>query len=75
MSMRKAINEKFKDCIFDEKSGLGTWRQQVEGCPSTDCALYPYRPVSMSNRLQKTAKQPVPDGLRRYQERKRQEQA
>ncbi len=46
LSMRKAINAKCKDCIYDPKSGLGTWRQQVEGCTSTNCALYPLRPVS-----------------------------
>ncbi len=46
IGMRKAINEKCKDCIYDPASGLGTWRQQTEGCTSTTCPLYPLRPVS-----------------------------
>ena len=45
-SLRKAINEKCKDCIYDPLSGLGTWRQQVECCTSHDCPLYPVRPIS-----------------------------
>ena len=45
MSRQKAINAKCKDCIYDPKSGLGTWRQQVAGCTCTDCPLYPYRPL------------------------------
>lgn len=46
ISMRKAINEKCKDCIYDPLSGLGTWRKQVTGCTSPDCALFPFRPLS-----------------------------
>lgn len=46
MSLRKAINDKCKDCIYDDLSGLGNWRQQVSLCTSTDCALYPVRPLS-----------------------------
>lgn len=45
MSLRKAINDKCKDCIYDEY-GVGNWRQQVTACTSPDCALYPVRPVS-----------------------------
>lgn len=44
MSLRKAINDKCRDCIYDPKSGFGTWRQQVEGCTSRNCPLYPVRP-------------------------------
>ena len=44
-SMRKAINEMCKWCIYDDKSGLGTWRQQVGGCTSTECPLYLLRPL------------------------------
>lgn len=43
MSLRKAINEKCKDCIYDPLCP-GTWRKQVEECTSPDCALWPYRP-------------------------------
>ncbi len=44
-SLRGAINGKCKDCIYDPKSGLGTWRQQVGGCLSPACPLYPVRPM------------------------------
>lgn len=44
-SMRKAINDKCKDCIYDEY-GQGNWRQQVTACTSTDCALFLLRPLS-----------------------------
>lgn len=47
MSMRKAINDKCKDCIYDPLAG-GNWRQQVEACTCRDCPLYPYRPKSKS---------------------------
>jgi hypothetical protein len=30
MSMRKAINDKCKDCIYDPYGGGGNWRQQVQ---------------------------------------------
>jgi hypothetical protein len=46
-SMRRAINEKCKDCIFDPAEP-GNWRQQVTGCTSEDCALFPLRPMSES---------------------------
>ena len=45
MSLRKAINEKCKDCIYDPQ-GRGNWRQQVTACPCQDCPLWPVRPVS-----------------------------
>lgn len=45
MSLRKAINDKCKDCIYDPKAG-GTWRQQVEECTCIRCPLYPVRPKS-----------------------------
>lgn len=46
MSRAAAINAKCRDCIYDPKSGLGTWRQQTEGCAIRSCALWPYRPKS-----------------------------
>jgi len=45
MSMRKAINNHCKKCIYDEYSE-GTWRAQVEGCTSKDCSLYQLRPIT-----------------------------
>ena len=47
-SMRKAIDAKCKECIYDPLSGLGTWRQQTHACPSTDCPLHELRPLSES---------------------------
>ena len=47
MTRQKAIDAKCQDCIYDEYAD-GTWRQQVEACELTDCALYPYRPKSRS---------------------------
>lgn len=44
--MRQAINNKCKECIYDNAAGIGTWRQQVEACASYDCPLYELRPVS-----------------------------
>ena len=44
-SLRKAANDKCKDCIYD-KSVSGTWRDQVEACACTDCPLWPHRPLS-----------------------------
>ena len=44
-SMRKAINDMCKSCIFDGSSE-GTWRKQVEDCTSPNCPLYPLRPIT-----------------------------
>ena len=41
----KAIHAFCKECIYDPKSE-GTWRQQVEACPATNCPLYEFRPIS-----------------------------
>jgi len=41
----RRINENCRFCIYD-KHAEGTWREQIEACTSTDCALYPIRPVS-----------------------------
>lgn len=50
MSMRKAINEKCKDCIYDPKAG-GTWRMQVEACAIKTCSLWNYRPKPRYEKL------------------------
>ena len=49
MSLRQAINEKCKDCIYDELAG-GTWLKQVELCTCTDCPLYPVRPIPSASK-------------------------
>ena len=44
--MRKSINNKCKECIYDPVSGSGTWRQQVEACSCTLCPLFEIRPIA-----------------------------
>jgi len=44
MSLRKAINAKCKECIYDPIGGPGTWRQQVEVCKSYSCPIFNVRP-------------------------------
>ena len=44
---QEAIEAKCRDCAYDELDE-GTWRQQVERCDITDCALHFYRPKSRS---------------------------
>jgi len=43
-SLRSRINQKCRDCSYDEYD-VGGWRQQVERCEVTNCALYPVRPT------------------------------
>ena len=58
MTRQKAIEAKCRDCAYDELDE-GTWRQQVERCDITDCALYLYRPKSRSNATSKADSAPV----------------
>ena len=44
VSLRKSINDKCKECIYDPIAGGGTWRQQVEKCTSPNCPLFEVRP-------------------------------
>ena len=46
-SLRMAVNAQCYDCIYDQ-SDAGSWRQQVEVCPSKNCPLYCHRPRSTS---------------------------
>jgi hypothetical protein len=46
-SLRLAINAQCYDCIYD-KADVGSWRQQVEACPSINCPLYCQRPKAIS---------------------------
>jgi|TARA_R110000787_G_scaffold257275_2_gene362479 hypothetical protein len=48
--LRKAIDNKCKECIYDPHPGNGTWREQVEDCHSPDCPLYNYRPGPVADR-------------------------
>ena len=48
MSLRKAINDKCRQCIYDPKAGMGTWRQQVSACSVYVCPLWPHRPTAQA---------------------------
>ena len=48
LTRQKAIEAKCRDCNYDELD-VGTWRQQIERCEITDCALWEYRPKSRSS--------------------------
>jgi hypothetical protein len=56
MSLRKAINQNCKDCVYDEIAA-GTWRQQVTLCSAKSCALYAVRPKST---------RPIPESVLSY---------
>ena len=45
-SLRKAIDAKYKECIYDPIGGQGRWREQTENCTVKNCPLYPVRPKS-----------------------------
>lgn len=51
-SLRRAINDKCKDCLYDPLQS-GTWREQIEACTSGNCPLFPVRPLS-KGRTQRT---------------------
>ncbi len=44
MSLRRAINDKCKECSFDPINGNGTWRQQTAASISKACPVWPVRP-------------------------------
>lgn len=48
VGLRAAINAHCRDCIYDPKSGGGTWREQVAQCSVISCALWPIRPAPAS---------------------------
>lgn len=56
MSLRKAIDNKCRSCIYDHLAA-GTWRQQITLCTVTVCPLWPYRPQTKST---------IPDSVLRY---------
>ena len=46
-SLRSAVNNYCRDCIYDEYAkGEGNWRQQVAKCTVSKCGLYEVRPMS-----------------------------
>ena len=63
LSLRKAINEHCKECIFDPLAG-GTWRQQVTLCTVSECPLYPVRTQAQNAKA-------LLDGVRRHHQEAR----
>lgn len=58
LTRQQSINAFCKDCIYDPfDHGAGTWREQVEACPSTECPLWPYRPKSRKARTESSPEQ------------------
>ncbi len=55
-SLRTAIDEKCRDCIYDPLA-KGNWRQQVTLCSVYSCPLWEVRPVSSA---------PIPESVLRY---------
>jgi hypothetical protein len=49
--LRKSINDKCKECCYHPDNGGGSWRQQVEACTVTSCALWEVRPKSVVRTL------------------------
>jgi len=47
MSLRKAIDQNCRSCVYDGLAA-GTWRQQVTLCSVKSCALYKVRPKTSS---------------------------
>jgi|TARA_R110002096_G_C14605202_1_gene723000 hypothetical protein len=48
-SLRRAINDKCKDCIYDPVED-GTWLKQVENCEIPTCPLWRVRPVTQASK-------------------------
>lgn len=48
-SLRTAIDRKCKECIYDPLAP-GAWREQVEACSSSNCALHAVRPLSIKSK-------------------------
>ena len=57
-SLRKAINQQCKDCIYDPHGGYGNWRQQVEACTCPSCSLFPVRPTSSPKKDKEAVTEP-----------------
>jgi hypothetical protein len=67
-SLRKAIDAKCKDCIYDPLCGGGTWREQVAQCSSVSCPLWVVRPAPSSGPFANPPRSPeaIPTWLAHY---------
>ena len=50
-SLRAAIDQHCKNCLYDPGRGNGAWREQIDRCTSTNCAIWPVRPRSNGERI------------------------
>jgi len=55
LSLRQAVDQKCKECIYDPYQ-KGAWREQVQACTASDCPLYAVRPKSFSKANDSTVK-------------------
>lgn len=46
ISLRRTIDAKCRECIYDPNSGAGNWRQQVSACTVWRCPLHRVRAKS-----------------------------
>lgn len=58
LSLRKSINAKCRDCIYDPLGG-GTWRAQVAQCSAIRCPLWPVRPASLEGKFRNPPRDPA----------------
>jgi len=49
--MRWRVDQNCRDCIHDEQSGLGNWRQQVGACEITKCPFWEIRAKSKPKKV------------------------
>ena len=68
LTRQQAIDANRKDCNYDELD-VGTWRDQIERCPSPQCPFFEYRPLTTATmKLRREAKiaAMTPEELRSY---------
>ena len=59
MSLRKAINAKCRECIYDpDAHGMGSALNQITNCEITTCPLWAVRPTNLKNRRASNVKAP-----------------
>ncbi len=56
MSLRRAVDNFCRYCIYDKGGSHGSWRQQVEACTAKKCPLFDVRAKPISVRRSDTEK-------------------
>lgn len=51
---RVAIHAMCRECIYDP-AATGSWRKQVQECPSTGCPLWKFRPMQINAEIAQRA--------------------